>query len=132
MAFSYKVGSITSPASTGNQATTGVGFQPKIVLFFANPATADGANGFSRNFFGAGVSSSSRFAIDENNNNDTATHTASKCFVVTGAGSVTIDADLVSLDADGFTVNWTTVSSGMIVQYVALGGADLSNVAIKQ
>lgn len=132
MTLSAQVGSITCPASTGNQSTTGVGFQPKIVMFWSNGMTADGAGTEVCQSWGAGVSSSSRFGIC------TAGATASrhdngKCIVVdVASGAPKCAADMVSLDADGFTVNWTTVSSGILVNYLALGGADLTNAAIKQ
>lgn len=132
MALSAQVGSITCPASTGNSSTTGVGFQPKVVMFWSTGVTATGSGTEQCQAWGAGVSSSSRFGIC------TAGATASrhdngKCLTVTVRGlTPACAADLVSLDSDGFTLNWTTVSSGIIVNYLALGGADLTNAAIKQ
>jgi hypothetical protein len=43
MALSAYVGNLSCPASTGNSSTTGVGFQPKIVLFWSNGLTAAGS-----------------------------------------------------------------------------------------
>lgn len=132
MALSAQVGSITCPASTGNQATTGVGFQPKAILFWSNARTADGGAATYNASFGAATSSSSRFAIS-NDGSTSARHDNGKCISVCASGSTPLcAADFVSFDADGFTVNWTTVSSGVVVNYLALGGADLTNAAIKQ
>ena len=40
--MNVKSGTLTSPTSTGSQAITGVGFQPKAIIFFYNFTTADG------------------------------------------------------------------------------------------
>lgn len=139
MAFSTFVSSLTVPAATGNQATSGVGFQPKVVLFWGLLRTSDGddeTHGNEPTHWGVGVSSSSRVAVTEGDDGVTSNATASdatKCIKsITGASTVVFAADLVSLDADGFTVNFTTANAtAYVVNYLCLGGADLTNVFLK-
>ena len=125
-----KAGSFTGSGSTGNQSITGVGFQPKVVLFRYNLQTSTGSAADSVIGFGVGVSSSDRRVSGDysNNNLSTSTHDAwnqpTYCIY---APSGNPRADFVSLDSDGFTINWASASS-MIVQYLALGGDGLTNV----
>jgi hypothetical protein len=44
-------------------------------------------------------------------------------------GAVLGEADLVSFDADGFTINWTTAYSSQL-HFIVIGGADLSNATV--
>jgi hypothetical protein len=70
VSLSTFVGSFTVPNATGNKATTGVGFQPKVVLFWGNGQTADAALGTGAPaamapYWGIGISSSSRVTVFE-------------------------------------------------------------------
>jgi len=124
-----KSGSITGSGSTGNQAVTGVGFQPKVVLFRYNMLGTDTSSPDSTIGFGVGVSSSDRRVAGDysNNNLTTSSHSAynQSSYVIYTPGG-TSKADFVSMDADGFTINWTS-SSSMSVQYLALGGSGLTD-----
>ncbi|HEX2271978.1 MAG TPA: hypothetical protein VHH35_20715, partial [Pyrinomonadaceae bacterium] len=125
-----KAGSFGGSGSTGNQSITGIGFQPKVVLFQYNMATSDGSHGDSVIGFGVGISSSERRVSGDYsvNNSATSNHAAwnqtTSC-IYTPSGSSR--ADFVSMDADGFTINWVN-SGSMLVQYLALGGDGLTNV----
>src|SRR6266436_1963155 len=136
MAFLTKTGSLALNTSTGNQAVTGVGFQPKVVLFYLTFETADtddfGSSGSIS--FGIGVSSTSRAAISRAQGSASATRTSdTKCLSSTNTAGTLFEADLVSLDSDGFTINITTAPpSAFILNYIALGGSDLTNVALKE
>jgi hypothetical protein len=127
--LSAKAGTFTGSGSTGNQSITGVGFQPKVVLFRYNMATSTGSSSDSVIGFGVGISSSDRRTSGDysNNNVSTSSHAAwnqdTYC-IYTPSGSSR--ADFVSMDSDGFTINWVT-SSSMIVSYLALGGDGLTN-----
>lgn len=145
MAAQYKAGTFTSPTSTGNQATTGVGFQPKAVIFIFEKQTSAGSGTDYLHGMGFGISSSSRLAIScvylDNVAGGTAkgaraqsnAHAIYAYNTTTAATSAFLVADVVSLDSDGFTLNFTTVqASGYLVSYIAIGGADVSNVALKQ
>ena len=125
-----KAGTFTGSGSTGNQSVTGVGFQPKVVLFRYNLQTSTGSGADSVIGFGVGVSSSDRRVSGDysNNNLSTSNHAAwnQDTYCIYGP-SGTPRADFVSLDSDGFTINWGS-SSSMIVSYLALGGDELTNV----
>ncbi len=47
-------------------------------------------------------------------------------------GSVTLDAALTSLDSGGFTLNWATTTSGININFLALGGTNITNATVKQ
>jgi hypothetical protein len=124
-------GTFDSNTSTGNQSATGVGFQPKAVLFAHGPKNTTGAAITNRHQLGLGaaVSSSSRWStyyIGTNSvtSNEQGLQVTDKCIVSTST-ALAIDeaADFVSHDSDGFTVNWTTKSATAIkIGYLALGG----------
>lgn len=139
MALDSFVGNFALNTSTGNQAVTGVGFLPKIVLFLQTTRTADGVQADMQMGVGAGISSTERMTWEYNSEDaQGTTDTSSKssgtlCLMLNNPGSQTadIEADLVSLDADGFTVNITTApTSAYRIGYFALGGTDLTNVDI--
>lgn len=133
MTLSAYVGSLACPAATGNQSVTGLGFQPKLVLFYTINRTTDGTDTIGPYAaYGAAVSSTNRFALGSDDITGSAWQTASKCVTMQNAGTITYQADFVSMDSGGFTINWSTVSSGVIVQYLALGGTDLASVTIQE
>lgn len=134
MALSAKVGTLSCPGSTGNQAITGVGFQPKAVLFWGNKRTSAGTSSSQFQFYvGMATSSSSRACSAISNGAFRTDNLNTKCiFLKNDASTTVLTADLTSMDADGFTLNWSVVSSGVQVNYLALGGSDLTNAAIKQ
>jgi hypothetical protein len=126
------VGTSTSPTSTGTKAVTGVGFQPKVLLPFGVPGTADGANTDAMIGFGCGLSTSSRGAISVSSDHGGATsntdrrHDDTKVFSVLDSGAVYEAADISSLDSDGFTLDWTSAAaSANILNHICLGGDDL-------
>ncbi len=136
--MSAKVGNVAFNTSTGNQAVTGVGFQPKIVLFLFTENTVDGIIVDHQISLGAGISSTERTVAGVNDEDAQTTTDAerlifdTKCLSlsVPGSSTILIDADLVSLDADGFTINVTTASgTASRFGYLALAGDDLTNVA---
>lgn len=139
MALAYKQGTLLSPTATGNQVLSGFGFTPKLVVFFATRQTAEGFSAGGGISFGAAVSSSQRKAVavamDDNvTTTNTGRRQANLAIAILDNGTPTVEAeaDLVSLDTDGFTLNWTTVdaSNQYIVHYLALGGSDLTNVKV--
>lgn len=147
MALQCKVGSITVPGATGNQATTGIGFQPKVVLFFGVRRSADGA---SLNavmnpdggmewpgcavYNGTAYQQATLFDTDDYSsgnhfcNGNQAVHVEH----ANAGGIADFNATIVSLDSDGFTLNWTVAAgAAYIVNYVAIGGADLTDIYLK-
>lgn len=140
MALSAFSGSFDLNTTTGNQSVTGVGFQPKAILFFVNSLNASGSAAGMTGGVGFAVSSSARFSTATELTNGVSPASPNirqdntKCFIVTNnAGAAIIEVDFVSHNADGFTVNVaTTDGAARKVLYLAIGGADLSNVALKE
>ena len=144
MGYSAKVGSFnidTSKGATETQAITGVGFQPKIVLFWwgGSVANSDTVAGGTYNIgFGAAISSSSRFCVMGISEDAQATSDAARSQNNTEAircytDAATLDGimDSSSMDADGFTlVVDNQFTQAYRISYLALGGTDLTNVYI--
>lgn len=142
MAYSAKVGSFnidTTKVATETQSITGVGFQPKIVLFFwgGSTASSDTVAGGTYNIgFGAAISSTSRFSnvsISEDAQADSDVYTymsqseVIRCYTDTS----TVDGlmDFSSMDAGGFTlIVDDQFTQAYRISYLALGGDDLTNV----
>jgi len=130
VALSVKGGTFNSPTSTGNAAVTGVGFTPKLLMLYSTLATDAGAMSV---LWGVGTSSSARWsastiALKATNASAYRMYDSTKIVrTTTQTGLSFLTADLVSLDSDGFTLNWTLVfSSGLPINYLCLGGTDLS------
>lgn len=137
MALSRDFRQIVAPAATGNQVYT-IGFTPKVLIAFATHQTAEGFAVQARGCFGA--ASGSALA----NQRSAAwvmrtgvTTTGARCrvddgllFLIDTAGNTFIQVRVVSLDANGYTLNWITTTSGVLVYVLALGGADIENVGV--
>lgn len=140
MPLSVATSAFNAPTVTGNQAVTGVGFQPLVVFFlYGQHGTALGNAVDAYSGFGAGVSSTSRRTVGGYTQDGVATsqagawHRSNRCIreVRTSDDALLRDADVVSLDTDGFTLNWLTVEgTARRIFYVALAGTDLTNVFI--
>lgn len=124
-----KVGTFVAPAATGNLAVTGVGFKPKLVRFTVVPTASSGTNSLSNQgvMDGAGnqwsIANASRHGVSES---DTSTPDTTKCIKSNSqsAGAVfttDLSAAYVSMDTDGFTVNFTVASSSYTVLWEAIG-----------
>ena len=125
MTFFAYVGSFTANGSTGNQAITSPGFQPKAVIFFI------GGSPFSLMQTPGGDASLQYFQIS---NQSTGTpypvrHTLNTAGAITTWLSTQTSteriASLSSFDPTGFTLNWTLAASGTLA-YLAVGGTDVS------
>ena len=142
MAYEAFVGSFninTALAPTEEQAITGVGFQPKIVLFWWGGSTAstDTVAGGTYNVgFGAAASSSSRWCTmgmsEDAQTEEDAFYSISDLECIRAyTDTATLDGimDFVSMDADGFTlVVDDAFTQAYRISYLALGGADLTDV----
>lgn len=131
-----KVGTFNQATTTGNQATTGVGFTPEVLMMAsAGHDTANAVVDTARFSIGAGISSSARWAYWTGDEDAAADSRAESRYatdkIITmadeatgGSPTVLAEADLVSLDSDGFTVNWTTAdATARNIGYIAMGGA---------
>lgn len=139
MTYEVDAGVVALNTSTGNQSVASLSFTPKVILFFPTDATADGVQVDAFHCIGIGISSTERAALnvsleDAQGTSDSQRETnTSLCFFKNNAGSSSAEyeADLVSLNSDGFTFNLTTApGSAKRVFWLALGGDDLTNVAL--
>lgn len=104
------------PDETGNQAITGVGFKPGVVMAFMGHSKTEGvaAQGMASS---VGVSDGVNDgaygvrAVDEVNTSDCGSkYSASLIHVPTPSGDAYSNATLSSFDSDGYTLNWTDVT----------------------
>jgi hypothetical protein len=118
-----KVLSFTSPVGTGNFATTGAGFQPNLISCIgsvANGLGVDTSAGSMGMHIGAAVSSSSRwastmFSIQGVSSAGWRWHRNDRLVEkVNSTGASSLSMDLVSMDADGFTLNQTVAGSATV------------------
>lgn len=132
----WKVGTETQKTSTGTKATTGIGFAPSgVILASVCDTQTAGTADNSRFSFGASTGSSNNTAVwtgDADNTADSVADTimsSTKCIVMAteatlGAPTTQAEANINSLDSDGFTLNWTTADgTARVLGYVAFGAA---------
>jgi hypothetical protein len=132
-----KVGSFTKPTATGLQAITGVGFAPKALLFWTVANTTSGSfRSGSIQSLGFTTGPTNSYAQSSGSTSGVTTSSSQRkledvAIVITATSSTAVfgRAVLDSLDADGFTLNWTTAnSSAYLMYYLAIGGDDLTAV----
>lgn len=127
-----KQGTFLKRTGAGFQNITGIGFQPKAVIFYWTRQTG---NGFSANVnagFGMASSSANQSAVsvtmlDNSGRSDQGRrYSASNCIIfLTGGGPPALEAQatFTSFGTNGFTINWTTGSANQyIIHYIAFGG----------
>jgi hypothetical protein len=126
----------TMPTSVSNQSVTGVGFKPDVLIHLYPGSAFTGTLGTSiaGGFFGIGTSTASAGAstiYDQIANgvpapallSQTKYGTTSLLALAMSPTRTTKQADLVSMDADGFTMHFTTAdSSAARIFTLALGG----------
>lgn len=122
-----KVGTFTSPGSTGTYAVSGLGFRPSLVEFRISHSGGGGSLSWTSITEGAATSSSNRWTTSQVSGYDNRVHynatSTSYCIMYareSGGGSILhIRADFVSMDADGFTLNFDTVTDTRSVYWKA-------------
>ena len=131
MANYTKVGTITAAGSTGDEVVTGLGFTPSAVVFIWNPTVTAEDTKVSDVYLGLGVFADdgngiqewSQYIFADDNGSAGVVKSAfsgTKCLSSNGNG----EADAVSLDSDGFTINWSTApANGQIVYWMAYNSA---------
>lgn len=131
-------GQITAPSSTGDQATTGVGFMPDFVLFLADNMTAaqDDQTVSNTGSVALGcmndVGEQAAIAViaeDAVATMETARYQRDdKClaiFTKNNDASLSHEATFVSMDSDGFTINYSTAATAdKRIMYLAFKGID--------
>lgn len=123
---------VQAPAATGNASYTTPGFQPDCLIAFTIAfATAPPSTTTASNFsIGWATSATAEQSITGAASNAAATSDANAerdtgniVNVNNAAGSTTVtQANLVSFDATGYTINWTVVTARAYVGFLALKG----------
>jgi hypothetical protein len=141
MALSVASGSFLTPTSADSAfAVTGVGFQGKLLLLWGGRhATGLGHHTDAQLFLGAAASSTSRWCCGtqwQDNQGTALTHRTQNldaCYreLTIGTTTTVINADFVSWDSDGFTLDVDVAdATASRVFYLVLGGSDITNVAL--
>lgn len=117
----YATGTV-SMASSGNLATTGLGFEPKIVMFFDTLTSASGQSSMMQGF---GMKGPAMWCTATTTATGTGaastTEATNRCILRIGSGGATVfSASYISSDADGFTINVANTSA-TTVRYLAMG-----------
>ena len=125
-------GQFTSAVSTGNQSVTGVGFQPDALILFGTAedtnfetAANDGAYFIVGFTDGTNQGQTSIYTKNASDPTDTSRNiTSSKVYsALTNNQGILQECSIVSMDADGFTVNWTTANgTARYLGYIAIKG----------
>lgn len=141
MALDAAVGSFDITTGSSDVAVSGLGFQPKVVIFFWNGRTGSvdavgGADIHSGFGFTIGVGSNRAVACnsDDGNTVQDANSVAqdNACIVdIDFTPAVVGRASLKSFDSGGFTLQIDDAfPTNYRIAYMALGGADITNLAI--
>ncbi len=124
-------GAFTKAGATGNQAVAGVGFQPDVVFFLTTGEGGPSPDSDSTARYSLGVARSAAeqmvlhgFSEDGLGESNTERyHNHSECVMGRINSSFAQQrGSLVSLDADGFTINWLAGTATLPVLYLALKG----------
>lgn len=142
MTLLVKKGTITMPTTTQSVAVTGVGFEPKAIIFWCSEQTATGNAAQGKLSVGFATSSSQRKCLTIGSADAVTVPTtqnvrllsSNRCLIpkMTPGGTPEMTLDLTSMDPDGFTVALTVpgTSAAVVVHYLALGGSDISNAFV--
>jgi hypothetical protein len=129
-----ETGTLTEPASTGNQATSGLGFSPDFLLFLSvSDATAPPTQDTNMKFtLGAATGGKQYVTLqvddDATGFGDSYRYTYDgECVALgTDGNGSAIDgrASWVSMDSDGFTLNWLERTGARLVFWLAVKGGN--------
>ena len=114
-----KVLTFDQSTSTGNQSVTGMGFQPEANIFLSAGATGStSSTSHWKTLLGFAVSSSERGCVQAMSQDAVGTANAARCIEIDECISfrdysqtLETEADFVSNDSDGFTINNTTTDA---------------------
>ena len=124
-----KVGHFVGSGGTGNQTISGLDFTPTVVIFmgYAEPTAHIGGSEVDLQMnIGWMTEDGDQYAQGMNSKNANTGaydgHSAVDCYIVI---TTTIGgrAQYVSMNVDGFTINWS-VAHGGAIQYMAIGGVE--------
>lgn len=135
--FAFKLWTFTTPTSTGNRTDTTPGFQPiGAIMCSSSLAALDGtvsdtgaaSFGFSA-WTAAGEQAAGTICVDDN---VATTNTEMDCKAhayqagIHGTGCQAIVADFVSVQSDGFTLNYTAINSTARYGWALAFGGDIT------
>jgi hypothetical protein len=133
MSTGIQYGHTTAPGSATTLAVSGLGFTPVAVIFWLTERTsvttgADGdatiAYGFSdgTNEYGAGT------AVDDGGGLTFRGYASASAAIHMRQANGTLlqEATVLSFDAGGFTLSFTTSTAAVIIHYLAIGGVGVS------
>lgn len=135
-------GTFTAPTVNGSTSVVnGLGFTPKVVIFWTTGQTATGISASSNAMlaFGAASSSSDQgwcgFAADHSPTtmNTGKSQRDDSCIGLLTTGTPTADAraTMTTLGTTSFTITWTDApTAAILVHWMALGGSDITNVKV--
>jgi hypothetical protein len=133
------VGHIDASLATGNVAYTNVGFLPKGLIMWGTLRATAGASDNTNGSFSYGMSDGTTTGVmvwEQQENGSPGAFSAGKnvsnIYELRNVSGTTIAAaSLVSLDNDGFTLNWgTAAGSSWDITVLAIGGVDVSGVKV--
>lgn len=141
MTFFAKSGRLTTPAATGNFAISGLGFQPKAVIFklgarhIVDVQSTFGVNpsqGFGWGFTAGAGKNCCFFGLGDTTGTHQAYHSATHVIAgkSTASGALQMRGTTVSFDADGFTLNLDIAGFSYNVEYLAVGGSDITGANV--
>ena len=109
-------------SSTGNKVVTGIGFKPKLIIFFIMPTANASIQLGGIGMMTANTQLASWWATTAGGDSARNSYN-NRCFAWGSGGSATaaLEASYVSLDNDGFTYNINTATSAFDVAYIAIG-----------
>tara|TARA_R110000772_G_scaffold51809_6_gene118883 strand:+ start:1039 stop:2319 length:1281 start_codon:yes stop_codon:yes gene_type:complete len=134
MALESFTGTFAAPTSVNATfAVTGLGFEPALIIFFPTNRTTNGIDGASDTSIGVGAMTATGQWYNGFGNTDAAAtssidysrHTG-RCIIVNdGSGTSLLEAAFVSMDTDGFTLDYSKVSGSAVkVSFMAFGGTN--------
>lgn len=107
-----------TPVTTGNEAYTGVGFQPDAIFFLNSVLTNEGDTGVAGGYIGYGATDGvNQAALGVSTLDNVAAslvnqlQLTSACIALPHNNGTLYQASIVSLDSDGFTVNYSVVNA---------------------
>jgi hypothetical protein len=130
LALSTATGTFTAPTSTGTKSVTGLGFQPSALILWGDALTSSVDTGTTMfPWFGFAADASHQAVCSQSILTSTGYQDNANCAALTAAEML---ASLSSFDAGGFTLNFTAVNVAYIINYLAIGGGDLTNATVAQ
>lgn len=139
--LSVKQGTIVKNTAAGAQAITGVGFQPKAIIFYWTKQTATGylasySAGYGFAAAGAPITMAavSIQALDNQATTDANNYHSNAAAIAiqntASGGALNNLGTITAFGADGFTLNWSAAGQADRISYIALGGSDITNAKV--